>query len=76
MAAFEKVTEMAHGKVCRKQFMIKRRVFGLSWGLPFPAEKTEGTPDTICSLFKDSTDSYDGCIECKRSRGIFHRVDK
>ena len=76
MAAFEKVTEMSYGKVYLKQFTIKRRVFGLSWGLPFPAEKPEGTPDTIGSLFKDSTDSYDGGIDCKRSRGIFHLVDK
>ena len=50
MAAFEKVTEMSYGKVCRKQFTIKRRVFGLSCGLQFPAEKPEGTPDTIGSL--------------------------
>ena len=76
MAAFEKVTEMSYGKVCRKQFTIKRRVFGLSWGLQFPAEKPEGTSDTIGSLFKDSTDSYDGGIDSKRSRSIFHRVDK
>ena len=75
MAAFEKVTEMSYGKVCRKPFTIKRRIFGLSWGLQFPAEKPEETPNTIGSLFKDSTDSYDGGIDCKRSRGIFHRVD-
>ena len=56
MAAFEKVTEMSYGKVFRKQFTIKRRVLGLPRGLQFPAEKPEGTPDTIGSLFKDSTD--------------------
>ena len=76
MAAFEKVTEMSYGKRCCKQFTIKRRVFGLSRGLQFPAEKPEGTPHTIGSLFKDSTDSYDGGIDCKRSRCIFRRVDK
>ena len=76
MAAFEKVTEMSYGKVCRKQFTIKRRVLGLSRGLQFPVEKPEGTPHTIGSLFKDSTDGYDVSIDCKLSRGIFHRVVK
>ena len=51
MAAFEKVTEMSYGKMCHKQFTIKRRVFGLSWGLQFPAEKPRGrqTPMVLCS---------------------------
>ena len=76
MAAFEKVTEVSYGQVGRKQFAVKRRVFGFTWCTQFAAEKPERTPDTVSSLFKDSTHGYDGSIDRQRSRSIFHRVDK